>query len=196
MFWTLNWIFLLWNFDIEIGIITSSVVSLTIVNDDLKEKEKKKESLTKLNVPTPIRRCDTVKPWHYRRIMSLGWLCATRGYLFYSVLSEQTNERDALFVEYFFLVSIYVTVTFAAHPCENNISAALRIPLCRPYGLTEVGYRVLVPGPDPTRACILPLFPPPTSLTLSNTRDKHSVQSPQIYRAFGNRSIFYAINYT
>jgi len=91
--------------------------------------------------------------------------------------------RRALRGIFFFVaMSTYVTVTFAAHPCENNISAALRIPLCRLYGLTEVGYRVLVPGPDPTRACILL---PPLS---RNTRDKHSVQPPRIYRKFGNRS--------
>jgi len=74
---------------------------------------------------------------------------------------EQTNEGP--FSPYssrniFLRVNTYVTVTTASHPCENNISAALRIPLCRLYGLTEVGYRVLVPGPDPTRACILPPF--------------------------------------
>jgi len=51
-----------------------------------------------------------------------------------------------------------MTVTTVAHPCENNISAALWIPLCRLYGLTEVGYRVLVPGPDPTRAVFCPPF--------------------------------------
>lgn len=61
---------------------------------------------------------------------------------------------SVFFVEYFSSCE-HLTVTTAAYPCENNISAALRIPLCRLYGLTEVGYRVLVPGPDPTRACIL-----------------------------------------
>lgn len=55
----------------------------------------------------------------------------------------------------------------AAHPCENNISAALRIPLCRPYGLTEVGYRVLVPGPDPTRAGIYPSRFPTRAINIS-----------------------------
>lgn len=30
---------------------------------------------------------------------------------------------------------------YSAYPSGNNISAALQIPLCRPYGLTEVDYR-------------------------------------------------------
>ncbi|XP_076164563.1 uncharacterized protein LOC143145233 isoform X3 [Ptiloglossa arizonensis] len=42
-----------------------------------------------------------------------------------------------------FVETIYVRdgPGLAAYPSGNNISAALQIPLCRRYGLTEVDYR-------------------------------------------------------
>lgn len=99
---------------------------------------------------------DIAKIWQCRMV-GLKRFQVIQKYLF--CLTEQTNERrfsSRSSRNIFLRISTYVTVTTAAHPCENNISAALRIPLCRLYGQTEVGYRVLVPGPDPTCACTLP----------------------------------------
>lgn len=127
------------------------------------------------------------KVWH-RKDKTLSWNTVRLVWFFYvsrvlspwNVLSEQTNESAFLcriLRGIFFFVPTW-RLPHPVHPCENHISATLRIPLCRLYGLTEVGYRVLVPGPDPTRACILCLSP------LSNTRDKHSLQPPWSYRGF------------
>lgn len=87
---------------------------------------------------------------------------------FYDVLSERAKSLFGLPRKVIF--SIYSEhlrdgYLLAAHPCENNISAALRIPLCRLYGLTEVGYRVLVPGPDPMRVGI-PISPPQQAINI------------------------------
>ena len=61
---------------------------------------------------------------------------------------NETNEIHwyiMLFREYFFVLCVSSHVrdghVYSAYPSGNNISAALQIPLCRLYGLTEVDYR-------------------------------------------------------